>query len=344
VTVASPLGPSLGTEARYEVRVEDVEYRRRDQPQVQSEDSLNSQMSSQRDGQDVWLARVYRPVGTGPFPALLDVHGGAWSGGTRENNAPIATELASRGLVVVAIDFRLGPQHPYPASIQDTNYGTRWLKRHAVELGIDPRRVGGLGSSSGGHMVLLSALRPHDPRYTSHPLPPSELARNEDASLSYLILLWAVIDPHARYLFAQKAGRADLVARSEGYFRSQEAMQEGNPQLIVAEWVRSGRVNAERHMLPAVPASPSRLPPVLLIQGTADANLPPGMAERFAETYREAGGVIDLHLFPGQTHGFGVRPGADSDRALALIQEFITRQSGPELTEWAKQKREGKWQ
>lgn len=258
---------------------------------------------------------------TGRRAALLDVHGGAWSGGTRENNASIHEALAARGLVIVAIDFRLGPEHPYPASIQDTNFATRWAKRHAGELGLDPRRVGGLGSSSGGHMVLLSALRPRDPRYTALPLPGEVGEVGEvgdvgsgavDASLSYLVLLWAVIDPYARYRFAQRTGRADLVEQTEGYFRSVAAMQEGNPQRIVVAWPRSG-------------APP--LPPTLLIQGTDDANLPSGMAETFAEHYRAAGGAIDVHLFPGQPHGFGVQPGHDAARAQALIQEFILQRN-----------------
>ncbi|MDQ3702229.1 MAG: alpha/beta hydrolase [Chloroflexota bacterium] len=304
-----------------EVQVREVEYR--------------------REGSESWLAKVYRPAGTGPFPALLDVHGGAWSGGTRENNASIHGALAARGLVIVAIDFRLAPEHPYPASIQDTNYATRWVKRNAGDLGLDPRRVGGLGSSSGGHMVLLSALRPRDPRYAALPLPEEEgdvysgaVERDAalplldqkgdlekkgalesgavDASLSYVILLWAVIDPYARYRFAQRTGRIDLVERSEGYFRSVASKQEGNPQRIVAAWPRSG----------ALPP-----PPVLLIQGTDDANLPPGMAETFAETYRAAGGAIDVHLFPGQPHGFGVQPGHDAERAQALMQEFILQRN-----------------
>src|SRR5829696_5838453 len=68
-----------------------------------------------RDGATEWLARIYRPSGVGPFPALLDVHGGAWNTGTREQNAPIDRALAACGMVVAAIDFRLAPAHPYPA-------------------------------------------------------------------------------------------------------------------------------------------------------------------------------------------------------------------------------------
>src|SRR5205085_7609946 len=91
--------PRFDPARRYEVEHFDVEYR--------------------RAGSEAWLARVYRPLGDGPFPALLDVHGGIWTYLDRTADAPLDEELASSGLVVVAIDFRLAPEHPYPASIAD---------------------------------------------------------------------------------------------------------------------------------------------------------------------------------------------------------------------------------
>src|SRR5438093_7143660 len=88
----------------------------------------------QRDGAPL-LARLYRPIGTGPFPALVDVHGGAWASGDRLNNAPLDEALAKSGIVVLAIDFRMPPEHRYPASIADINLATRWMKAHAGEFG-----------------------------------------------------------------------------------------------------------------------------------------------------------------------------------------------------------------
>ena len=100
--------------AKYEVEVSDVEYRK-------------------GDGQS-WLARIYQPMGTGPFPAILDVHGGAWSGGGRTSAELFDMALASTGIVVAAVDFRVAPEHPYPAQVQDVNYATRWLKANASRL------------------------------------------------------------------------------------------------------------------------------------------------------------------------------------------------------------------
>ena len=68
------------------------------------------------------LARLYRPGGTGPFPAVLEVHGGAWTSGDRLNNVSIAESLASDGIVVLSIDFRMPPAAAYPAASQVKNH------------------------------------------------------------------------------------------------------------------------------------------------------------------------------------------------------------------------------
>ncbi|HLH26460.1 MAG TPA: alpha/beta hydrolase [Chloroflexota bacterium] len=277
--------PRYDPAAHYAVTTEDVEYR--------------------RDGETAWLARVYRPQGSGPFPALLDVHGGAWSAGDRLNDAPMDEALAASGMVVVAVDFRLAPQHPYPASLADVNYATRWVKAHAPDFGADPRHLGALGSSSGGHQIMLSAMRPRDPRYAALTLPG---APDVDATVAYVLACWPILDPYARYLFAQETGRAQLVTRTEGFFLTEEAMQEGNPQRILDR------------------GEAAELPAVLLLQGTADTNLTVEMSERFVASYRAAGGQIEMEIFPDMPHGFGNQPGPESDRAMALMKAFVARQ------------------
>src|SRR5277367_4625633 len=134
-------------DARHEVRIEDVEYQR-------------------QDGKAM-LARVYRPSGTGPFPAALQVHGGAWVNKDRIDNDFMAKALAESGILVASIDFRMPPEAGYPASLADINLGTRWLKAHAGEYRSRADWVGSFGTSSGGHQVLLAAMRPDDPRYAA---------------------------------------------------------------------------------------------------------------------------------------------------------------------------------
>ena len=84
------------------------------------------------------LARICQPVGDGPFPVLLDLHGGAWTFKDRLANVAMAEAMARSGLLTVSIDLRLGGEAPYPASVQDANYGIRWLKMKAPEWNGDP--------------------------------------------------------------------------------------------------------------------------------------------------------------------------------------------------------------
>src|SRR6185503_2005486 len=116
------------------------------------------------------MARVYQPQGPGPFPTVLDLHGGAWRRKDRLAEEPMDRAIAASGVLVVAIDLRLSDEAPYPASVQDANYGVRWLKSKAAEWNGDPSRIGIYGSSSGGHVAQLLAMRPRDARYNAFPL------------------------------------------------------------------------------------------------------------------------------------------------------------------------------
>src|SRR5437870_12895880 len=115
---------------RFEIRVWDVEFR--------------------RDPARTLMARIYQPQGGGPFPALLDLHGGAWNNQDRTANAPMDVSLARSGILVVAIDLRRAPEAPYPASVHDANSVVRWLKPNAREWKRDPETVRPMGSLSGG--------------------------------------------------------------------------------------------------------------------------------------------------------------------------------------------------
>jgi acetyl esterase/lipase len=282
----------VAIEKRFEIEARDLEYQRVDGVSL--------------------LARLYRPVGPGnaggPFPAVIDVHGGAWASGDRLNNAPLDEALAKSGIVVLAIDFRMPPQHRYPASIGDVNLAIRWLKTHAEEFGSRRELVGALGTSSGAHQLLLSALKPRDPRYAALQLAD---APAEDASLPYLVLCWPISDPLARYRMVREKGNTRLVEAHDAYWASEAEMEEGNPLLIL-----------ER----GEAATP--LPPAIVVQGTADDNVTPDMADRFAAAYRGRGGRLDLHKFAGQPHTFIPRDPTSpaSQKALQSIKAFVATQ------------------
>src|SRR5499427_5990266 len=116
------------------------------------------------------MARIYRPQGAGPFPTVLDLHGGAWNNKNRHAEEPMDRALAASGLLVVAVDMTLAPEAPYPACVQDANYAVRWLKVNAAKWNGDASKVGVYASSSGGHVAELVAMRPRDARYSSIPL------------------------------------------------------------------------------------------------------------------------------------------------------------------------------
>jgi acetyl esterase len=252
------------------------------------------------------LARVYQPSAPGPFPALIEMHGGAWNNGDRLQNVDLVRALAANGLVVASVDFRLGGQAPYPASIVDVNYATRWLKRHAADFRATADSLGGLGLSSGGHMVMLSAMRPTDPRYASLPLESGDT--DVDASLAYVMMGWPVLDPHARYLHARAQGKTDLLELHHRYFGDEATMREANPQQIL-----------ER-------GEPVRLPPALIFQGADDDVLAPRTAERFVEAYGQAGGMIELAKFPHAGHGYSRQAGPQAERTYDVVRCFVERQ------------------
>src|SRR5215472_6242415 len=84
-----------------------------------------------RHGDKPLLARVFKPRGEGPFPALVECHGGAWCQSNRLTERVRHESMASHGIVSIALDFRSGNEDPYPASVQDINYAVRWAKLNA---------------------------------------------------------------------------------------------------------------------------------------------------------------------------------------------------------------------
>jgi acetyl esterase/lipase len=251
------------------------------------------------------MARIYQPQGAGPFPTLLDLHGGAWNNKDRTANEPMDRAIAASGVLVVAVDLRLAGEAPYPAAVQDANYAIRWLKSRAKNWNGTPVNLGALGSSSGGHVIQLCAMRPRDPRYCEIPLEEASLA---DATLAYVATRSPISDPWARYLQAEKMKREEMMMKSRTFFNPWDDVHEGNPQEILD---RGERVT---------------LVPMLIMQGGADDNVIPPIQEKFAASYRAAGGECQLEIFPGCEHEWVATPGPDTDRSHEMVKAFIARQ------------------
>jgi acetyl esterase/lipase len=272
--------------SQYEIEVEDVEYL--------------------RHGDAPLLARLFKPRGAGPFPVLVELHGGAWCLGDRLQDTGINEQLARHGILVAALDFRVPPAASYPGSPVDINYGIRWMKTHAAKFGGRPNQVCTFGISSGGHLAMLLGMRPHDPRYSALPL--SGGAAPIDATVSGVIMGAPVIDPLGRYRYAKglkESGKSypefvDLVLPlHDKYWKTEEAMAEGNPVMAL-----------ER-------GESVELPPVLYIQDTRDIVHPRPQLERFVELYRKAGGRVDLELSEGASDAFAPRNPPAALRHLA---------------------------
>jgi acetyl esterase len=242
-----------------------------------SYDVAEQDVEYQRLAGKPWLARIYQPQGSGPFPTIVDVHGGAWQNGDRLNNAGVDRALAAKGIVVAAIDFRQPPEAGYPASICDVNLAVRWLKAHAVEFK-GTATVGAFGNSSGGHQVVLSAMRPRHAAYSSLPLANHPAI---DASVAYVVAAWPVICPLYRFNYAKRIDNQHHIQAHMDYWGNEAAMAEGSPQTIIEK-------DAEVD-----------LPPVLFLLKKDDKNHPLEMQQRFIASYRERGGPIEVHTFDG---------------------------------------------
>jgi acetyl esterase len=259
------------------------------------------------------LARIFKPRGDGPFPLMVSLHGGAWCRESRMTDEKIHENLAKAGIAVISLDFRMPPDAPYPGSMQDINYGIRWAKSRAASLGSRPDLIGVMGTSSGGHQAMLTAMRPRDARYASLPL-----AGGADATVRCAVLLWPVIDPLGRYRYAKDLKAAgppypDIADRvlpaHDAYWQTEEAMAEGNPVMALE---RGERVE---------------MPPVLYLQATKDVAHPRPHLDRFVAAYRKAGGQVELELYDAEGSGFLRDTSKPSGaKGTARLMEFIQKQ------------------
>jgi acetyl esterase/lipase len=189
--------------------------------------------------------------------------------------------------------------------VQDANYSVRWLKANAATWNGDVSKIGVFGSSSGGHVAELLAMRPHDPRYTSIPLAG---APDVDATVAYVAMRSPVSSTFARYENAERRRNDSMMENNKVFFSPWETIHEANPQEILDRGEKVALV------------------PFLIMQGALDDNVLPEMQEKFARTYRAAGGQCDYRLFENSVHEWVAEPGPQTDKAREVVKEFILRQ------------------
>jgi acetyl esterase len=274
-----------------------------------------------RHGDKPLLARVYKPRGAGPFPAMVECHGGAWCLSDRFTEKLRHEYMAAHGIVSIALDFRSGNTDPYPASVQDINYAVRWAKHNARDLKTRPDLVGLSGQSSGGHLGMLVAMRPQDKRYAAIPLPGGGA---QDASVRCVIMSWPVINPLSRYRHAKRAAASptpadwpkSIIPRHDSYWVNEANMAEGNPTMALE---RGEKVLT---------------PPAVWYQGRGDivhdykdteSSFDGNEPQRFCAAYRKAGGEIALEYIDADRHTGRSPDLSQTGDMFARMVEFVGR-------------------
>ena len=300
-------------------------------------------------------AVYYRPVPAESKPEqpvhfAIDIHGGAWSSGHRKDGQYYCRQLAEHGIAVLAIDFRQGPDFQHPAASEDIHAAVQFVRRAAGGLLNLPNiaSLGLVGSSSGGHLALLSGYLSADQLSAYGEgsqgateicldghfiLPPAPSAETTPEAVDFIIALWPVSNPLARFQYltarlaagsndtvaADLTGNKDLVNKdmvasfqpqrlAEGhkaYFKTEAAMQEAGIQRILTEGAND------------------LLPRTLIVQPALDRNVPQFMNETLHGALIRAGAEVEYRLYPAVAHGFAQAPGPGTDACIADMVAFI---------------------
>jgi acetyl esterase len=251
-------------------------------------DEVSAVADREADGVPV---RVYRPAGSGePAPALVFFHGGGWVLGSIESHDGIARALASRTpCVVVSVDYRLAPEHPYPAAVEDAWTATRWVTAHAGELELDPLRIGVGGDSAGGTLAAVVARK----------------ARDAGVPIAVQLLLYPVTD------HAFDTSSYSLFA--EGWGLTREAMAWFWSQYL------GGRADgADPDISPARLGDLRRLAPAVVV--TAECDVLRDEGEAYAQRLRKAAVETESRRYDGMVHGF-LRMAGRAERSNRALDE-----------------------
>lgn len=224
--------------------------------------------------------RLYRPEGVAaPAPVLVYYHGGGWTIGDLDTHDVLCRELAlGAGCVVAAVDYRLGPEHRFPAAVDDAAAATRWVQSHAAELGIDAQRLAVGGDSAGGNLAaVVSLLLRDDSGESDAPAPRLQL------------LIYPATDMRAVAPSHTSNGQGYVLTRdSINYFRSHYIDDAASYE----DWRAS----------PLLHKDLSRLPPALIITAGFDPLRDEG--RQYADALSAAGTPTQYIGFERQIHGF----------------------------------------
>jgi len=246
--------------------------------------------------------RVYTPEGRAPFPVLVYFHGGGWVIGSLETHDGLCRHLANAaGCAVVSVDYRLAPEHPFPASGEDAYAATRWVAGNAAALGGDAKRIAVGGDSAGGNLSAVVSLMARD---------------RGGPPIVFQLLVYPATDlPSANMSYRENG---------EGYFLTAKSMH-----WFFAHYCGANPDASDPYLCPLRAKNLGGLPPALVVTAGFDPLRDEG--EAYAARLREAGVRTKLTRYPGMIHGFfGMGPlltqarAATREAADALRSAFGT--------------------
>lgn len=245
--------------------------------------------------------RIYRPrISAGeahPLPPMLFFHGGGWSTGDLDTSDALCRRLSARiGCVVLAIDYRLAPEHPFPAALDDGSAAARWLQQAAPELGAAPGPIIVAGDSAGGNLAASLAVK----------------SVTDEIDIGLQLLLFPAVDLAGDHSSQREFG--------EGYFATSAELE-----LWISHYLAGGDPRDPRAS-PALTESLAGAPPAVVL--TAECDPTRDAAEHYASRLSRDGVPVFAHRFPGQIHDFVLFGDlmAESDPAVTLISELVLDQ------------------
>ncbi len=230
--------------------------------------------------------RVYTPGGTasGPRPLVLYIHGGGWTIGSASDYDPFTRVLAAEtGAVVVSVDYRLAPEHPHPAAVDDCWTALEWAVKSASDLGADPARVALAGDSAGGNLSAVLAQR---------------AAERGGPALALQVLIYPVVDCDL--------DRSSYVDNAKGLFLERDSMTFFFGSYCSDDATRSTPAVSPLRATNLADLATRGLAPAVVITAEFDPLRDEGNA--YAEALREAGVAVEAKEYAGMIHGFVAMP------------------------------------
>jgi acetyl esterase len=242
--------------------------------------------------------RIYTPEGEGPKGVLVFFHGSGFVIYNLDSHDAECRALAQRaGIIVVSVDYRLAPEHKFPAGPEDCYAATCWASDHAKELGGDPARMAVGGDSAGGCLAAVVC----------------QMARNRNGpELQFQLLIYPVTDC--------RAGHPSMQENAEGYLLTRAQML-----WFIDHYLRTPEDANDPLCSPLLANSFDALPPALVVTAEFDPLRDEG--EAYAEKLRAAGVAVTLHRYDGMIHGFFQMSGL-LDAARASMDEAVSALRG----------------